>query len=96
MPVVTLKITRWMCQNLNIALPASGEICVSVPDGEPILRMVGRLATENGGFWKTILEEIGASILVVLNGSVVSPYDRPEVILKEGDELLFLPMFDGG
>jgi len=96
MPMVKLKVTRWMCQNLNITLPGSGEMCVSVSDGESILGMVRRLAAENGGFWKTILEEIGASIIVVLNGSLVNPYDRPEALLKEGDELLFLPMFDGG
>ncbi len=96
MPVVRLKLTRWMCQNLNIALPGSGDMCVSVPEGESILGMVRRLAVEKGGFWKTIFEEIGASIIVTLNGSLVNPYDRHEAPLKEGDELLFLPMFDGG
>ncbi len=85
-----------MCQNLNATPPDSGEICVSVPEGESILGMVGRLATEKGGLWKTILEEIGASVIVVQNGSFVNPFDRPEALLKEGDELLFLPMFDGG
>ncbi len=96
MPLVHLRITRWMCQNLNATPPDSGEICVSVPEGESILGMVGRLATEKGGLWKTILEEIGASVIVVQNGSFVNPFDRPEALLKEGDELLFLPMFDGG
>jgi len=96
MVTVKLKVTRWMCQNLNIVLPDSGDMCVSVPEGESILGMVGRLAVEKGGFWKTILEEIGASIVVVLNGSLVNPHDRAEVVLRDGDELLFLPMFDGG
>lgn len=96
MPMVKLKLTRWMCQNLNIAPPGAGDICVSVPEGESILGVVRCLATEQGGFWNTILEEIGASVIVVLNGSLVNPYDRPEALLKEGDEMLFLPMFDGG
>lgn len=96
MVTVKLKVSRWMCQNLNIALPGSGDVCVSVPEGESILGMIRNLAVEKGGFWKTILEEIGASIIVILNGSLVNPYDRPEAPLKEGDELLFLPMFDGG
>jgi molybdopterin converting factor small subunit len=85
-----------MCQNLNIAPPGSGEMCLSVPDGESILGMVRRLAEENGGVWKTILDEIGASIVVILNGSLVNPHDQPEGLLKEGDEVLFLPTFDGG
>ena len=96
MVTVKLKVTRWMCQNLNIALPGSGEMCVSVSEGESILGMLRRLAVEKGGFWKTIFEEIGASIIVVLNGSLVNPHDRVEVVLRDGDELLFLPMFDGG
>jgi molybdopterin converting factor small subunit len=58
--------------------------------------MVRRLAVEKGGYWKTVLEQIGASIIVVLNGSLVNPYDRPEAVLRDGDELVFLPMFDGG
>lgn len=85
-----------MCQSLSIPLPGPGEIHVSVPDGESLLGMIRRLAAESGGFWTTILGEIGASILVVLNGSLVNPYERPEALLKEGDELLLLPMFDGG
>ena len=96
MVTVQLKVPRWMCQNLNIVPPGSGDMCVSVPEGESILGMVGCLAAEKGGFWKTIFEEIGASIIVVLNGSLVNPHDRPEAVLRDGDELLFLPMFDGG
>jgi molybdopterin converting factor small subunit len=96
MPVVRLKLTRWMCQNLNLMPPDAGDMCVSVPDGESILGMVRRLAVEKGGYWKTVLEQIGASIIVVLNGSLVNPYDRPEAVLRDGDELVFLPMFDGG
>lgn len=96
MPLVKLKLTRWVCQNLNMAPPGCGEMCVSVPDGESVLGMVRRFAAESGGFWTTILREIGASIVVVVNGSLVNPYERPEAPLQHGDEVLFLPMFDGG
>ncbi len=96
MPLVKMKLTRWVCQNLSIALPDSGEVCVFVPDGESVLGMVRRLAAEKGGFWITILREIGASIIVVVNGGLVNPYEGPEAPLKEGDEVLFLPMFNGG
>jgi molybdopterin converting factor small subunit len=85
-----------MCQNLNITPPDPGDIPVSVHDGESVLGLVERLAVEQGGCWKTILREIGASILVVRNGSLVNPHDRPEALLRDGDELLFLPMFEGG
>jgi molybdopterin converting factor small subunit len=96
MPTVKLKLTRWLCQNLNIAPAGAGDICVSVPEGESILGVVRCVAAEKGVFWHTILEEIGASVVVVLNGSLINPHDRPEAVLKEGDEVLFLPMFDGG
>ena len=61
MPLVKLKLTRWMCQNLNIAPPGSGELCVPVPDGESILGMIRRLAAESGGFWTTILADYPAT-----------------------------------
>jgi len=51
---------------------------------------------EIGSFWETIFEEIGASIVVVLNGSLENPHARAEAVLQDGDELLFLPMFDAG
>ncbi len=100
MPTVRLKVTRWLSQSLKGAPAGSTEISIPFPDGETILGMVRHLAAEQGGFWKTIFEEetqaIGEHVLVVLNGGIVNPYDRSEALLKDGDEVMFLPMFDGG
>ncbi len=77
MPTVKLRITRWLCENLKIGPPGSSEIGVSVAEGASILEMVRRLAAGNGGFWVTMLEEIGSNVIIVLNGSLADPYDRP-------------------
>ena len=100
MPTVKLKVNPRLCRSVNLEPTDSEGICVSVPEGDTILGMVRRLATETGEFWRSIFDEktqeIGANVLVVLNGRIVNPYDRSEALLKEGDELMLLPTFDGG
>jgi molybdopterin converting factor small subunit len=39
---------------------------------------------------------LGSATLVSLNGCIVTAYDRAKALLKDGDEVRLLPMFDGG
>jgi len=100
MPKVRLKVSRGLCQSLNIEPTAAERISISAPEGETIAGMLCRLTTETGEFWRSIFDEktqeIGAQVLVVLNGRILNPYNRSEALLKEGDELMLLPPCDGG
>ena len=97
---VKLRVDGWLRQSLNPELAASKEISISAPEGESILGVVTRLAKDDPILWKSLFDEkdhiIQPNVLVILNNRVVNPYDRSEATLKEGDELTFLPMFDGG
>ena len=100
MPQVQLKLTRWLCHTLNVEPPKTGHVDVSVFEGESIPAMIRRLALEEGDPWKKIYnektDEIGPHVVVILNGCIVNASNRHEVVLKEGDELMFLPAFEGG
>lgn len=101
MPTVKLKATGWLRETLKIGSSDSKEmIAISVPEGETLPGLVCHFAAEHGAFWRAISEEeeqgFGRDVLVILNGRIVNPYDRCEGTLKEGDEVLFLPMFAGG
>jgi molybdopterin converting factor small subunit len=100
MPTVTLKVTRWLCPNVPAESPHSPGIRLAIPDGESLRGLVRRLAAEQEGVWKTLFdeqaEEIGAHVLVVLNGCLATPHERSAAFLKDGDEVMFLPVFDGG
>lgn len=97
---VKLKVNRWLRQSLGDETAHTEEILISAPEGESILTLFRRLTAENSLFWKTLFEEknqaIHPSVLVILNGRIVNPYDQYETTLKEGDELTLLPMMDGG
>ena len=73
---------------------------MQVPEGESINGLVRRLTEENGVLRGLAIDEQGqdvlANALVIHNGWYVNPSDRSQVRLREGDELLFLPMFTGG
>ncbi len=97
---VKLKVNSWLRQSLDLETTSSKEIFISAPEGESILEIVSNLAKENPVLWESLFDEkthmIQSNVIVILNNRIVNPYDRSESTLKEGDELTFLPMFDGG
>jgi hypothetical protein len=97
---VKLRINHELRQGLNLDSPNSQEISISVPIGESILGMISHLAKGDPVLWKSIFDEkdqiIQPNVMVILNDRIVNPYDPSEAGLKDGDELAFLPMFDGG
>jgi molybdopterin converting factor small subunit len=100
MPTVTLTVTRWLRETLNLEPTDSGAITVAVPEGETILGLVQRLAAEHEALWQPLADAGGQhlhpEVLVICNGRIVNPYDRGEAILHDGDEVMFLPAFAGG
>jgi sulfur carrier protein ThiS len=100
MATVTVKVTRWLCQHLNVAPPDPDGIPVAVSEGESVRGMLRRLAADGGGFWEAFLDaqaqEVGGHVLVILNGLLVNPADRGETLLRDGDQVLLLPMVEGG
>jgi molybdopterin converting factor small subunit len=100
MPTVTLKVSGWLRQSLGVVLAHREGISVSVREGESIPGMARQLATQYEIFRKLFFDEadqeFGANVLVILNGSFVNPHDRSETLLKDGDEVMLLPVMDGG
>ncbi len=100
MATVTVKVTRWLCQHVNVAPPGPEGFPVVVSEGESVRDMLCRLAAEGGGFWGALLDdraqEVGGHVLVILNGRLVNPADRAESLLRDGDQVLLLPMIEGG
>jgi molybdopterin converting factor small subunit len=98
MPRVRVKLNHWLRERIEPT--SSEEIFIQVPEGESINGLVRRLMTENGVFRGLAFDEqsqdLLANVLVIHNGWYVNPYDRSQVLLREGDELMFLPMFTGG
>ncbi len=100
MPTVTLKVTGWLRQSLGEALAHPEGLRVSIREGETIPGMARQLAAEHQIFRRLLFEEanqeFGANVLVILNGALVNPHDRAETLLKDGDEVMLLPVMDGG
>lgn len=99
MATVTLKATGWLRQALGAGLEQADGIRVSVGEGESIPGMACRLAAERETFRKLLFDEeqeFGGNVLVVLNGCFVSPHDRAATSLRDGDEIMLLPVMDGG
>ena len=100
MPTVRLKVSGWLRHRLGAALAQPEGLTVSVRDGESIPGMARQLAAQHevfrALFFDETNQEFGANVLVVLNGSFVNPHDRSETLLKDGDEVMLLPVMDGG
>jgi sulfur carrier protein ThiS len=75
-------------------------VSVSISDGETICDMTRQLALRDDVFRKIVFDsenlEFGAEVLVILNGAFVNPQNPVETYLKEGDEVMLLPVVSGG
>lgn len=100
MPTVNLKVAGWLLESLDSAWANPKGVSISISDGETISEMARQLATRNDVFRKIVFDkntlEFGAEVLVILNGAFVNPQDRSETLLKQGDEVMLLPIVDGG
>jgi molybdopterin converting factor small subunit len=100
MPTVKLKVAGWLLESLDSAWTNPEGVSVSISDGETISEMARQLAARNDVFRKIVFDkknsEFGAEVLVILNGAFVNPQDRSETLLKQGDEVMLLPIVDGG
>lgn len=100
MPMVKLKIYSWLSQGVDANSAKFDETPILVHDGESVLEMARRLASDDGVFRREIFDQknqkIRTHIAVILNGRFVNPYERSEATLKDGDVLTFLPILHGG
>jgi len=98
MPTVRVELVGWIREKLDATGAYPGKFPVSTPEGETILGMARQLAVQNDVFGKIVFnqEEFGANVLVILNGVFVNPQSRAETLLKDGDEVMLLPIVDGG
>jgi molybdopterin converting factor small subunit len=100
MPTVKLKLGGWPRDNLDAAWANADGIPVSIAEGETVLGMARQLASQSDFFRKIAFAkgeaEFGANVMVIVNGFFVNPYNRPEALLNEGDEVLLLPLVAGG
>jgi len=99
-PIVKLKIYSWLSRGLDASSASFDEIPTLVPEGESVLEMARRLASDDGVFRRAIFDQknqnIRTHIAVILNGRFVNPYKRAESVLKDDDEVTFLPILHGG
>jgi molybdopterin converting factor small subunit len=98
MLTVKVETVGWL-RDAATRRPAA-QCSMLVPDGETVLKLARRLACEQPAQWRGVVgdegEEIGATVIVALNGRLVNPHDAAETALRDGDKVAFLPAFEGG
>jgi molybdopterin converting factor small subunit len=100
MPTVKLKVSGFLPEKPEVAWAQPEGTLIVISEGETISDLVYRLAARNDVFRKIIFGkenlELGANVIVVLNGMLVNLHDRSESLLREGDEVVLLPVVGGG
>ena len=100
MPTVKLKVAGWSIAGQDAAWRNPEGVSVSISAGETICDMARQLALRDDAFRKIVFDsesqEFGAEVLVILNGSFVNPQNPAETYLREGDEVMLLPVVSGG
>jgi len=100
MPTVKLKLAGWPLAGLDAVWTNPEGVSVSISGGETICDMARQLALRDDVFRKIVFDsenlEFGAEVLVILNGAFVNPQNPAETYLREGDEVMLLPVVSGG
>jgi len=100
MPTVKLKINGLLYEGKDRRWAHPEALSVPISEGESLLTMIRRLAADDTAFRKCVYEqdepEFGTNILVLLNGMLVNPHDPSETLLKDGDEVMLMPVVSGG
>lgn len=95
-----IKIHSWLLNDFEGGSTSFKEIPISVQENESLFQMVSRLIDENNIFVRAIFDEknhkVREDITVILNGRIVNLNALSEVILRENDEIVFLPFLAGG
>ncbi len=76
------------------------EVCELVISRRATLKDVfDRISSDNSRFSKIVFSEKGTvnpTIMVLLNGKEVSSFDPEKIKIKEGEEIVFIPLIHGG
>ena len=93
MPQIRLKIPAWLTQEGHSRSSAFQEICVTTADLGSMIEELRSLAQSR----RTLQDFLKDKTFGILrNGLYVNPDDPSENQLKEGDEVTFIPLLDGG
>jgi len=93
MPQVTVRIPAWLSRRGNSDQGAMDEIDFWGTDVESVLGEL-RLFARGNEVLQRILQE--RTFGIILNGRYVDPYDSSKNTLKSNDEIMFVPLLDGG
>ena len=97
---VVLRMDRYLSQGFCADSTDLDEIYVPATEGESVLDLLWSYAAKNETFRRAVFDEksqrIQMSVMVIMNGRIVNPYNRSEATLKDGDEVMVLAMLDGG
>ena len=88
-----MRIPAWLSRAGNSEQGAMDEIGFSGPDVESVLGEL-RLYARGNEVLQRILQD--RTFGIILNGRYVDPYDPSKTTLKSGDEIMLVPLLDGG
>jgi len=92
-PRVKLKIPAWLIQGVKFQLAAFYETYITVAELGSIIEELHSLP-QGRRILQSLLKD--KTFGIILNGVYVNPEDPSENQLKEGDEVTFIPLLDGG
>lgn len=101
MAVLTLRVHRRLLSEIWAAGSVGlEEAMITFAPGGSVLDVIGGAAGEAGRLAEAVYDapsrRIKPGIVVVRNDTIVSPHRCSVEEADDGDELLFLPMIDGG
>lgn len=97
---VTVRVHRILTSDLRTVAPGMDEISVSCRSGDSVAEVLRRIGEPDTRIRTAVYDEdrqtVAPGLLIVLNDRVVSARACARTAVRDGDEVMFLPMWDGG
>lgn len=96
----TLLVHRFLVENPDAVAPGFHEVPVDLTETQTLPNLLRSLEIDYPQLTQAVYDgttnTMRPGLMVVVNDRIVHPHECSQLVIRDGDEVTFFPMIDGG